>query len=152
MEYYYKTVDIFVEINGDLLIIPHGKEERFGGTTGIDIVHYLAASYTDEELEKTINLAFDECYSKTPDIDPKSSVIERYLGIKGYGKATKGKKSITISWWSGKGFEIEPWKKMDKPPKGHYVGIKDQIIKLNSNTKPGEMAEAIKKAISIATI
>jgi hypothetical protein len=152
VEYKYKTIDIFADINGSLIVIPHGRNEQTGGTINIDIVHHLTSSNNREELERTIILAFEECYSIKPNIDLKYSVVERYLGIKGYGKATKDKKLVTISWWQGKGFEIEPWKKMNKPPKGHYTLIKDGVIKIGIEPKTGELAEAVRKAIDIATI
>ena len=98
----YKNIRVYSDVNGELYIIPSGENTIRGGTIEIDIVHHLKAPYSDEELERTVEIALDECYSMKPNFESKYTPIERFLGIKGWAKATAIKKNVTILWWAEK--------------------------------------------------
>jgi hypothetical protein len=148
----YKNIHIYSDANSDLYIIPSGENILRGGTIEIDIVHHLRSPHSDVELERIVEIAFDECYTMKPNLESKYTPIERFLGIKGWARVTADKKLVSIDWWRDRGYEIRPWRRADKPPKGHYIPINDKVIKLDNNLRQGVMATAVREAIDIASL
>jgi hypothetical protein len=151
MEYTYKSASVYADIKENVWIIPSGANERWGGTSDIDIVHYLGSPYSNYELGTTLMTALAECYSKKPDLDSKSTVIERFLHIKGYAKAVIDKKFFSVEWKAKEGYKVIPTRQEHKPKKG-FLYMNDRIIRIKQEPSPEELAEAVREAIRISTI
>ncbi|MDR7073554.1 hypothetical protein [Fictibacillus barbaricus] len=82
-------------------------------------------------------------------MESKQSIIERVLGINGYGKATKNLKLIQFEWNKKDGYDVRPYQR--KPRRG-YVIMEEQIIQLGKKIVPGQLAQAVKRAIKIAKL
>ena len=111
----YRYVQVYVDKNDNLLVIPTGKSKKIkNAIICIDIVNQLLIPYTDEELENILRLAFSQCYSKEPDDTTNVSSLERYLKIRGYSKAVKNRKLILCEWDSDDEYYIITTKKPQK--------------------------------------
>ena len=150
MDYSFKDVTVYADSKENLWIVPSGSNERWGGTIEIDIVHHLVPPYSHYDLGIMLMTAFAECYSKKYDWNSNRSAIEKFLGVKGYAKAVSGKKLVSISWKQGKGYEVTPTKKEQKPKRG-YVHMEDKILNLNEQATAEQLGEAVKEAIRIST-
>lgn len=149
MQYQYRTVHIYADIKDNLIIVPTARSEKWGGATmEIDLITQLNLPYSDEELEEALKKALEQCHSKAPNDDLKITVMETFLNVKGYSKAVKDKKLINFNWRIDEGYKITPTQKI---PKKGYVHLKDKEIMLGQDLKTGELARAVKEAISIST-
>ncbi|MBS4198144.1 hypothetical protein KHA93_00530 [Bacillus sp. FJAT-49732] len=90
---------IFSDLEGNLIIIPNSRSKKYEGSLSqVDTVFKLNSPFSDSELEGKLNKALDLFDVLTPDEESKESVIEKVLGIKGYSKATKSLKYVSIYW------------------------------------------------------
>lgn len=148
MEYDYKSISIYADAADNLLIIPSGYYEKYGGTKDIAIVNQLNVPYSEIELDEMLKLALEQCYSLKPDEDLKITVIEKFLNIKGYSKAVKQRRWIGLEWDYKNGYTISPTQKIQK--RG-YVIIEEKIIKLGHENTSGELAKAVIEAMQLST-
>jgi hypothetical protein len=152
MEYTYKSLTVYADSTGNLIIFPTTVAEMRGVTggaiVGIDLPHQLKPPFDNSVMENEIQKAFDECYSKEADLS--STPIERFLKIKGYGKAVEGKKLVSVRWTEDTGYVVIPTRKEHKPKRG-YIHLNEQSINLGKQFAPGEMAKAVRTAIEIST-
>ncbi len=146
----YGMVQIYCDPLDNLIFISMGDSQKYGGiATEIDVISKLNFPYNDEDLEETLLRSLELCHSKEPDEEKKQTYIERELGIRGYGKATKNLKIIILYWTKENGFQIEPHERI---PRRGYVILEEQVIPLVKKIVSGQLAEAVKKAISVAKI
>ena len=146
----YKTVNVYANPQDTLFIIPSSFLKNWGNIP-VDLVAEMQAPYTDEELEAALMCAVEQCDSIPPDEDINSPhLLERYFNKKGYARLVKDKRLIDLKWRVKEGYTVEPTKKCKKPP--GYEGIEDQYIKLALDFKPGELAQAFRKAMLISFI
>ncbi|PGY13198.1 hypothetical protein [Bacillus sp. AFS031507] len=147
----YGSVAIYCDSSNNLIIIPYGESQKLDGLNKeIDVVSKLNHPYDDLELEKTLINSLELCHSKNPDDgENKRTIIERELGIRGYAKATKSLKIINFSWNKEDGYDVRPFQRI---PRRGYVEMEEQVIPLGKKIVPGQLAEALKKAINVAKI
>jgi hypothetical protein len=143
MEITYKTVDVYVDENENLIAVPTGESEIFG-TKNLDIANILNVPYSDNELEKLLIETLNQCYSQKPNDTENISFLERFLKVKGFAKAVKNRKLIGVNWNSDKGYCVIPTRKV---PKQGYIVMEDVEIFIGKNFKSGELAKAFKEAI-----
>ena len=144
----FKVIGIYVTAKQDVILIPSGKSEKWGGAiVKLELYHLLEKGYTAEQLDQEIYQTFNECYSQKPNDELKPSAIEKYLNIKGYAKATKGMKFVDVSWSNEDGYVVVPTINLAKNGFDH---MEDQKIMLGKNVKPGELAEAVIRAMAIS--
>ncbi|RCX07643.1 hypothetical protein DFR58_1503 [Anaerobacterium chartisolvens] len=149
MVYDYKCVSVYADPNNNLIIIPNGQSQKWGGATAeIDIVNEILVPYSDDDLEKALINAMELCYSKDPDADGDISPIAKHLKVKGYSKAVKNKRYICFRWDIDDGYYLIP---TEKVPKRGYVHQEDKIIMLGKNIEYGKLAQAVKEALNLAT-
>ena len=148
MEFLYKNVSIYADTSDNLIIIPTGNSEKWGGAVDIDLAFQLNSPYTDEELEESINKALVQCFSLKPNEDIKETVIERFLKIKGYSKAVKERRFVSLFWNVNEGYIITPTKKV---PRQGYVHINDKSFRLGLKPQMGEIGLAIREAMKLST-
>lgn len=148
MEYLYKDVLIYADPNDNLIILPTGDSPKRGVTVGLDLVFQILSPYSDVELENVIYQTLDLCFSMIPNDDDKSTPIEKFLKIKEYSKAVKGRRFISLSWNVDEGYIITPTKKV---PRQGYCFIEDRAIRLGMNPNEGEIARAIREAMKLST-
>ncbi|MCM3666263.1 hypothetical protein M3204_17745 [Mesobacillus subterraneus] len=145
----YGIVSIFIDSLGNLYIIPNSPSKKYEGSLSqVEKVFKLAAPYTYEELEQKVNVALDLFGVIKPDDESKESVIEKVMGLKGYSKATKTLKYISIYWDFEKGYSVEPFQK----EKRGYTILEDKIIDVVRDYKPGQLAESILQAVGYASL
>ncbi|EKD94630.1 MAG: hypothetical protein ACD_26C00004G0001 [uncultured bacterium] len=137
----YRVVFVYVDKKDNLLIIPTGESEKYG-TMGLDLFYQLDSPYSNDELEKTLHEALDMCCSKKPQDDTTESSIERHLKVKGFSKAVKDKKLVSVNWNIDDGFYVTPTQKI---PKKGYVHMNDII--LGKELEYGALTKALKFAI-----
>ncbi len=148
MKINHKSVLIYSDKNLNLICIPTGKSKNFGGAImGLDIVHELKYPYSNDELENTLMISMNECYSQVPINTTEKSSLERYLNINGFSKAVKNKKLIAFEWDCDDYYYIVPTAKI---PKRGYVDMEDKKIILGIEIKKGKLAEGIKEAICLS--
>jgi hypothetical protein len=147
MKYNYKSVHIYADSSQNLILIPTGESKKWGGTLEIEAVTELKAPYSDEQLEQELINSMDRCYSLKPDESLKESVLEKFLGIKGFSKACKGLKIILFEWLAKDGFFFTPTNKV----KGEgYLHLSEQKISLGKSFNKGDLANTVKKAIELS--
>lgn len=151
MEYLYKCVQIYVDVMNNLYVVPTSRSEKWGGAImDIDLITQLNSPYTDYELEETLLKALQLCYTKEPSDNLKSTAIEKFLNIKGYGKAVKDKKLITFEWSKETGFTVTPTCKLQK--KG-YINLDDnKIFVLGHDFEKDALAKAVRESITLSII
>jgi hypothetical protein len=142
----YKVVSIYADSEENLIIIPNGESPELGLTMEIDLVNELNCPYSDEQLEETLLNNMDQCYSILPDETSKQSVLEKHLGVRGYSKATNGRKHVIFKWSASDGYLITPTVR-----KRGYFLLPDQAIALGKSFKNGELANAVKKALVLSS-
>jgi hypothetical protein len=147
MGFNYKLVHIYSDLNQNLIFIPTGESKKWGGTLAIDSVTELKHPYSDEQLEEALNSSLDRCYSLKPDESLKESALEKYLGVKGFSKACKGKKLVLFEWLAKEGFSFTP---TDKVKGEGYNHLSEQKISFGKNVNKGDLANAVKKAIELS--
>ncbi|MGM0885203.1 MAG: hypothetical protein ACQEXQ_29690 [Bacillota bacterium] len=140
----YKNVGIYVSKHDDLFMIPTGSSKKHGGAVDINIVNELKSPYTDDDIEKMLLLTFNQCYTMNPDELINTTPIELHFNIKGWSNAVRDKKLISCFWNDEIGYKITPTNKI--PYKG-YQHQEDATIVLGKKVKPGDLANAVKKAI-----
>ncbi|AIQ49126.1 hypothetical protein R70723_26875 [Paenibacillus sp. FSL R7-0273] len=74
--------------------------------------------------------------------------LEKYIGVKGYAKAVKGRKCIDFSWRINEGYSITPTKR----EKMGFVSIKDKRIDLGEKIVPGKLYRALIEAIEQSAV
>ncbi|RSD27794.1 hypothetical protein [Mesobacillus subterraneus] len=145
----YGFVSIFIDSFSNLYIIPNSPSKKYEGSLSqVEKVFKLAVPYTDEELEQKVNEALDLFGVIEADDEGKESVIEKVMGIKGYSKATKTLKYISIYWDFEKGYVVEPYQK----EKRGYTVLEERTIDVVRDYKPGQLAESIQQALGFASI
>ncbi len=149
MEYLYRYVTIYADLNNNLIIFPTGNSPTRGTTVDLDIPVQLFNPYTDEELEKVIFQAMDLCFSIIPDDNDKVTPIEKLLKIKGYAKTVKERRFISFFWNVDEGYRITPTKKESRQG---YCSMVDKAIRLGLNPREGEIAKAIREAMKLSTL
>jgi len=148
MKYRYRYVSIYADSSDNLIIIPTGVQEKWGGAVDIDLAVQLNSPYSDEELEKVVFTAFDKCFSITPDEQIKETAIEKFLNVKGYSKAVKDRRFISFFWNDDEGYIITPTQKV---PRQGYCHLNDKAFRLGMTPKSNEIAKAIREAVLISS-
>ena len=144
----YKVIGIYFTTKEDLILIPSGISEKWGGATvELELYHRLEKGFTAEQLDKEIYRTFAEFNIQKPNDVLKPSALEKYLNIKGYSKAIKGMKFVNASWNSADGYYVLPT--VNKGKNG-FNYMDDKKIILGKNVKPGDLAEAVIRAIEIS--
>jgi hypothetical protein len=132
----------------NLIIIPTGRSEKWGGALDLDLPIRLDFPYNDDDLENEIYYAFEQCFSLIPDENAKETVLEKALNIKGYSKAARDRRFISAFWNVDEGYIVTPTQKV---PRQGYCHLTEKAFELGSNPKKREIATAIRAAISIST-
>lgn len=146
----YGVVLIYCDLLNNLIIISCGESQKLDGlNTEIDVVSKINYLYNDLELEETLLRSMELCHSKEPNLENKQTIIEKELGIKGYGKATKNLKLIQLYWTKKNGYQVEPYERI---PRRGYVIMEEQIIHLGKKVVQGQLAEAVRKSIGVAKL
>ncbi len=142
----YKSIQIYVDSNQNLISVPIGESKKWG-IISIHSVSELKSPYSDEQMEQELINSLNRCYSLPADDDLKVSALEKYLGIKDFSKACQGKKLVDLSWNAKDGYYITPTNKVKG--KG-YLHLEDMKIFLGKNINKGDLANAVKKAIELS--
>jgi hypothetical protein len=146
MDFQYKNVFIYADSYGNLIIIPTGISTNWGAIMGIDCVLQLSNPYDDRQLVNSLKEGMAKCFSLIPDDTIKTSSLERLLGIKGYSKATKGRRLVSFDWNIEDGYTFTPTVK-----KKGYVSLEEQVIRLGHNPTDDELVKSFKNALSEST-
>ena len=131
MKYDYKMVNIYIDKNGTLYVVPTGESKKFGGAiVDLDLIVKLDFPYSDNDLENSLMRAIEDCFSIEPNVSLSVSALERFLNIKGFSKAVKDKRLVILEWNCDEGYFFLPTKKLTKQGFEHlesekiYVGKK----------------------------
>lgn len=143
-----RIVNIYVDKDNNLLIIPTGESKKLcGALIDLDIVNELQFPYSDEDLEEILIKSLNECFSKKPyDLTSESS-LERYLNVKGFSKAVKDRKLIVFGWNCDEGYYVIPTNKI---PKRGFVDIEERKFYIGMELREGILAKAIRESIKVA--
>ena len=148
MDISFRIVNIYVDKNNNLLIIPTGESKKLcGALIDLDIVNKLQFPYSDEDLEEILKKSLNECFSKKPNDLTSESSLERYLNVKGFSKAVKDRKLVVFGWNCDEGYYVIPTNKI---PKRGFVDIEDKKFDIGKELRDGILAKAIKASIQIA--
>ena len=143
----YKQVVIYTDKKNNLIVIANGLINKWGGIIKeIDIVEQLNSPYEEKDVEEVLL----QMMSKWNTLDPEEvglTPLEKFLGVKGYAKAVKGRKCIDFSWRINEGYSITPTKR----EKIGFVSIKDKRIDLGLKIVPGKLYSALIEAIEQST-
>ncbi len=143
----YKQVDIYVDKNRNLIVVANGLIDKWGGIiAGIDVVEKLDVPYTEDMLKNLLISMMDKWCSRVP-VEGDPSPLEKFLGVKGYSKAVKGRKLICFSWNNEEGYIIRP---SIREKKGFSLQD-DQKITLGKDIQGNVLADAITQAIEAST-
>jgi len=139
----HKHVTIYADKDNNLIVNANGIIDKWGGIiAGIDVIESLNAPFKDSEVERLLFSMMDKCCSLTPE-EGGASPIEKYLGVKGYAKAVKGKKLINFTWRINEGYTVTPTKREKKG----FVHLDEKKLLLGENIVDGALAKALKRAI-----
>ncbi|ASS74136.1 hypothetical protein CIG75_03450 [Tumebacillus algifaecis] len=140
----FKTISVYVTAQEEVLIIPFGTSKKlWGGAYNLDIVHVLAAGFSDEKLEAKAFQALDEWNSIEPDDSSSRSVLEKHLNVSSFAEAIREMKLVDVGWTPTDGYYVVPTK--NEGPSG-FVHL-EQKIHLGEDLAPGQLATAIRTAI-----
>lgn len=143
----FKTVSVYADEKDNLLALPAGESEKYG-LKDLDIVFQLNSPYNDSQLEQFLIGAINKSYSQKADDILRPTVLEKYLGVKGYAKAVKSRRLVGFDWFLDSGYVVMPTNKI---PKQGFVHQEDKAIKLGKETKSGELARAFREAMQLST-
>ncbi|MGI6712264.1 MAG: hypothetical protein ACOX4L_06015 [Bacillota bacterium] len=147
MKITYKAVSVYVDEKDNLIVLPSGESDKYG-LMDLDIVFQLDSPYSDNQLEQLLIDVMDKCYSQKADDTPGPTVLEKYLGVKGYAKAVKNRRFVSFEWFLASGYVVIP---TNKVPKHVFVLQEDKAIKLGKVFKSGELARAFREAMQLST-
>lgn len=74
--------------------------------------------------------------------------MEKYLGVKGYAKAVRGKKLVEFSWSNNEGYVVTPTNR----EKLEFVSQDTKKILLGNQIKAGELYCTLVRAIEVSTL
>ncbi|CAM4134010.1 hypothetical protein [Saccharibacillus endophyticus] len=113
--YTSKTISVYVDKKENLIIVPTGIWVPRGAVIDIDSIFELKFPYKKEELEEGLKKGFGSCYSQKVEAEfPEQSAIEKYLKVKSYNQAVKGRKLVSCRWTPEDGYEITPTRKIPR--------------------------------------
>ena len=125
--------------------IPSGKSPKFD-IADLDMIFTLPIPYTDTELEEYILMLFDKCFSEQCK-DEHITSIEKFYKVKGYAKATKNLRLVSLHWLKNAGYFVVPTKNTNKMGFQH---IENNKILLPTDYLKGTLAKAFKQAMAVA--
>ncbi|SDT15068.1 hypothetical protein SAMN05444162_3243 [Paenibacillaceae bacterium GAS479] len=144
----YKSVSIYIRSNDDLFILSKGVSKKWGGAIiEIEVHRFLESGFTDEMLEFSVYRALEDWNVIEPNEELMPSAIEKILKVKGYLKSVKQMKSINVEWYSDEGYKIVPTKNSGK---NGFVYLEENTISIGKIIRAGNLALAIKSAISLS--
>ncbi|MFC7677807.1 hypothetical protein [Paenibacillus sp. GCM10028914] len=110
----------------------------------------LCTTSSKEELQEAIYESLSHCNVELLDEIPKLTSLEQHLCIKGWKKATKDKKCVSILL-NPDGFSISP---MNKHPRYGYLGSDEIDIHLNVEDAmvSNNLARAVIQAINLSSL
>jgi hypothetical protein len=117
MECEYKEIQIYYQQGKRSLFFSTGRNEVFGGVSAIGIPIDLKLPCNMSKIEDAVIDAFNNCYSESQKKIEKISVIEQYLGIKGFKKVSSLFNYLIISWEKGIGYKMT---KTEREDNGSY--------------------------------
>lgn len=143
-ELFSLDMEIKVYVDGDhnLIMIPQGY--FFYNTTELNLPTELKAPYTDKEMEDALLFSLSQSYSILPD-ETKESVLERFLHVREAADAYADKKCVSFMWHDG--YQVGATKKI-----GQKSYSQTHLIEVGKDPKPGEIAQAVRKAIDLSTL
>jgi len=144
----YKSVSVYVTLKNDLFILSNGISSKWGGATiELEVYHFLASGFTDEMLESNVFQAFERWNAVEPSEELKPTAIEKILKVKGYQKAVKQMRFVSVQWDSDDGYSVIP---TENRGKNGFVYLEAEAINLGHNIKSGDLALALRSAISLS--
>lgn len=145
LAYTFKTISVYVDKKENLIIVPTGIWVPRKTVIDIDRIVELKFPYTKEEIEEALKAGFASCYSqKVEEEFPKQSAIERYLKVKSYGHAVKGRKLVSCRWTPEGGYEMTPTHKIPRRGFVHQKNLSCTIPP--SEQEPLTLAQAFLRA------
>lgn len=148
MKFDFKNVTVYIDKSEDILIVPCGIWPAHNITAEISNIVELKHPYTLEQLQFALEEGLQLCYSQNVDSDfPKVTSLEKYLNVKGYKKAIKNKKVVSLFWNKEDGYQVTPTTYADK--KG-FVHQEENTIILGAKPASLGIAEAVVKAITLS--
>lgn len=142
MKLTYKSIAIYIDSEQNLILIPNGLSPQ-ELIRGIDMVYELKYPYIDDELEQMLLDVLEVSFSIVPE-DTNTTVLESFLGIKGYSKAIRGRKYISFEWLKDKGFSFIP---TTKKTNGFLFS---ESITIGKNIQKGDLAASFKRALELS--
>ena len=146
MKHDYKSIQIYVDPDQNLISIPIGESKKWG-IISIDSVSELKSPYSDEQMEQELINSLNRCHSLPANDDLKFNALEKYFGEKNFSKACQGRKLVDLSWNAKDGYYITPTNKVKG--KG-YLHMEDQRTYIGKSFTKGDLAKAVKKAIELS--
>lgn len=145
----FKNVRIYYDVKGTIYLIPTGISRKFNVPMDIHIVNTLVQPITEDELDALLYKTLDQCYSLYPEED-SISPIERFLKVRGYSKAVKDKKYVSLGWNTFEGYSVTPTQR-SKGKKG-YVHLESLTKTFTLEPGKGQLARAVLQAIDESRI
>ncbi|WP_157721779.1 hypothetical protein [Tumebacillus avium] len=144
----FKMVSLYSASNGDLYILPRGISKKWGGAIiDLELPHFLESGYTDQMLESDVKQVVDDWNVMEPSEELKPSVIEKVVKVKGYVKAVKNMKYVSLEWNVEEGYTVIPTINSGKNGFDH---LEDESISCGINLGAGALAQAIRTAIALS--
>ena len=145
----YKRVGLYEDEQSTIYLVPLGETAKNKYDKEIDAVLVISSPYTDEELYQKVMEAFELCYSLVPEEGNVATPLEKLLKIKGYKKATRNKKYVSLYWNNQDGYSVTPTK---KDSYGAYDDLLDHSFSLGKKPAYGDFARAIREALGLSTV
>ncbi len=144
----YKRVGLYEDEKSNLYLVPLGETAVNRYDKEIDAIVFVNYPYTDEELYRKIREAFERCYSIIPDEGNLPTPLEKLFKVKGYKKATRNKKYVSLYWNNEDGYSVTPTK---KDSYGAYDHLLDHTFELGREPTSDAFARAIHDALCLST-
>lgn len=147
----YRSIEMLVDENNNIAVFPQSKNPDYDGDDWTPMYlpsktpYELKTPYTAEELAAIIEKGILAWERHDPYTDKKMSIEEYYYKIKGFKKATLGKKLVSLGWddIGGKGVSLLlPWRTGRT-----YMGIEN--IKLPDDADWIDFAKAVLELINL---
>ena len=137
----FRVVYVYVEKNGELLLVPTGIGMHFGTVTELKQLVKLPVPYGADGLWKLYQKAFNLCNTEVPD-EKEKKIIQEYKNKETYFAATAGLKLFIISWTNQNGYVLKPMKRRNE-----YEYLDEQNIELPQNVSKEAFKDAVQKVI-----
>ncbi|WP_106769025.1 hypothetical protein [Paenibacillus faecalis] len=147
-DHFAKILNIYVD-SEKLYICSTQTVNKTYETVEKGFITELNSLSSEGELQAALFESLKNCNLELLDENPEVSSLEKHLGVKGYDKAIKDKKGVTLFLVPKEGYSITPTEKY----RWGYMGIGDEIhLSVEDALVNNNLAKAVLQAISLSRL